>query len=63
MHATFPAGMEYEVGYDTTRYVKVAIQQVVISLMQAVGLVVLITFIFLGTGVPPWCLRWRFRYH
>lgn len=52
MHATFPAGMEYEVGYDTTRYVKVAIQQVVISLMQAVGLVVLITFIFLGDWRP-----------
>ncbi|MBK8972948.1 MAG: multidrug efflux RND transporter permease subunit [Hahellaceae bacterium] len=52
MHESFPAGMEYEVGYDTTRYVQVAIQQVVISLLQAVGLVVLITFIFLGDWRP-----------
>jgi len=49
---SFPAGLEYQVGYDTTRYVKVAISQVVISLLQAVGLVVLITFIFLGDWRP-----------
>ena len=52
MHKTFPDGMEYDVGYDTTRYVTVAIQQVVISLLQAVGLVILITFIFLGDWRP-----------
>lgn len=44
----FPEGLAYKVGYDTTRYVSVAIKQVVQSLFQAVLLVVLITFIFLG---------------
>lgn len=52
MHKTFPAGLEYEIGYDTTRYVEVSISQVSVSLMQAVGLVILITFIFLGDWRP-----------
>jgi len=52
MQKDFPAGMEYDIGYDTTRYVEVSISQVVTSLMQAVGLVVLITFIFLGDWRP-----------
>ena len=52
MSKTFPDGLEYEVGYDTTRYVQVSIQQVTTSLMQAVALVVLITFIFLGDWRP-----------
>ncbi len=52
MHKTFPAGLEYDVGYDTTRYVEVSISQVTTSLMQAVALVVLITFIFLGDWRP-----------
>ena len=49
---TFPDGLEYAIGYDTTRYVEVAIQQVTTSLLMAVGLVILITFIFLGDWRP-----------
>ena len=49
---TFPDGLEYAIGYDTTRYVEVAIQQVTSSLIMAVGLVILITFIFLGDWRP-----------
>lgn len=45
----FPDGMHYQVGYDTTRYVSVAVGQVVVSLIQAVALVVLVTYIFLGS--------------
>jgi HAE1 family hydrophobic/amphiphilic exporter-1 len=45
----FPEDMEYQIGYDTTRYVRTAINQVVISLAQAVALVILITYIFLGS--------------
>ncbi|MEE2733607.1 MAG: multidrug efflux RND transporter permease subunit [Pseudomonadota bacterium] len=52
MAKTFPDGLEYVVGYDTTRYVEVSIQQVTTSLLQAVALVVLITFIFLGDWRP-----------
>jgi multidrug efflux pump len=44
----FPEGMDYVVGYDTTRYVSTAVNQVVVSLFQAVALVIAITFLFLG---------------
>ncbi|HBM85055.1 MAG TPA: hydrophobe/amphiphile efflux-1 family RND transporter, partial [Halieaceae bacterium] len=45
----FPAGMAYQINYDTTRYVSTAVSQVVQSLLVAVLLVVLITFLFLGS--------------
>lgn len=48
MSAGFPQGLGYVVSYDTTRYVSTAVRQVVISLFQAVALVVLVTFVFLG---------------
>ena len=44
----FPEGLEYVASYDTTRYVSTAVKQVVISLLQAVVLVIAITFMFLG---------------
>ncbi len=49
MSARFPDDMAYKIGYDTTRYVSTAVSQVINSLFQAVGLVILITFIFLGS--------------
>ncbi|HCB41046.1 MAG TPA: hydrophobe/amphiphile efflux-1 family RND transporter, partial [Gammaproteobacteria bacterium] len=52
MQKTFPDGLEYVVGYDTTRYVEVSISQVTTSLLQAVALVILITFVFLGDWRP-----------
>ena len=44
----FPAGLEYINSYDTTRYVSTAVRQVLISLLEAVALVIAITFMFLG---------------
>ena len=44
----FPDGLEYVASYDTTRYVSTAVRQVVISLFQAVALVIAITYMFLG---------------
>ena len=44
----FPQGLDYTVSYDTTRYVATAVKQVVKSLFMAVGLVIAITFVFLG---------------
>ncbi len=44
----FPEGMDYIIGYDTTRYVSTAVRQVVTSLFQAVVLVIAVTFLFLG---------------
>ncbi len=52
MAESFPQGLEYDIGYDTTRYVQVSISQVTTSLLQAVALVILITFIFLGDWRP-----------
>ncbi len=46
--AGFPAGMTYSIGYDTTRYVSTAVKQVGRSLFEAVILVILVTYVFLG---------------
>src|SRR3954464_11051068 len=43
----FPQGLDYHVPYDTTRFVKVSIREVVITLGEAMLLVVLVVFIFL----------------
>ncbi|MEL7046332.1 MAG: efflux RND transporter permease subunit [Pseudomonadota bacterium] len=40
----FPQGLEAEVLYDTTRYISISINEVVVTLVQAVGLVVLVVF-------------------
>src|SRR5712664_2237326 len=42
-----PAGLAYSVPYDTTRFVKVSIREVVITLAEAMLLVVLVVFVFL----------------
>jgi len=44
----FPDDMEYKVLYDTTRFIEASIDEVVVTLFQAVGLVILVVFIFLG---------------
>ena len=46
--AGFPQGMGYVISYDTTRYVSTAVRQVIVSLFEAVLLVVAVTFVFLG---------------
>ncbi|HYR33721.1 MAG TPA: multidrug efflux RND transporter permease subunit [Burkholderiales bacterium] len=43
----FPAGLEYSVPYDTTKFVRVSIREVVITLVEAMLLVVLVVFLFL----------------
>ncbi len=43
----FPEGLEYSVPYDTTRYIKQSIKEVIVTLIQALGLVILVVFIFL----------------
>ena len=43
----FPAGMEYQNVYDTTRFVKVSIREVVKTLLEAMALVFLVVFLFL----------------
>ncbi len=52
LKSRFPDGVTYDIPYDTTKYVKVAIKNVIINLFSAVGLVILIIFIFLGSIRP-----------
>ena len=52
----FPPGMTYAVGFDTTEYVNASLSQVFWALIQAIGLVILVIFVFLQdwrTAVVP----------
>src|SRR6187200_668384 len=40
----FPTGMTYSVPYDTTRFVKVSIEEVIITLAEAMVLVIAVVF-------------------
>ncbi len=44
---SFPPGVDYVIPYDSTMFVTTAITDVVITLLEAVGLVILVVFIFL----------------
>lgn len=43
----FPAGLNYEVAYDTTPFVRISIEEVVKTLLEAIALVVLVMYLFL----------------
>ena len=43
----FPEGMDYIIGYDSTVFVRAAIKDVQITLFEAIGLVILVVFVFL----------------
>lgn len=43
----FPPGLTASLVYDTTEFIQVSIQEVFITLLQAIGLVILVIFIFL----------------
>ena len=45
----FPAGMDYSIVYDPTRFVQTSIEKVVVTLLEAVALVVLVVIVFLQT--------------
>jgi multidrug efflux pump len=43
----FPQGMDYEVPYDTSKFVKISIEEVVKTLVEAIILVFLVMYLFL----------------
>ena len=45
---SFPPGLEYEVSYDNTLFVRAALKEVVLTFFKALALVMLVVFIFLG---------------
>ena len=47
MQPFFPQGVEWKIPYDTSTFVKISIQKVVMTLLEAIGLVFLVMFIFL----------------
>tara|TARA_R110002110_G_scaffold271566_1_gene486966 strand:- start:65151 stop:68279 length:3129 start_codon:yes stop_codon:yes gene_type:complete len=46
---SFPDDLEYEILYDTTKFIEASIDEVYVTLYQAVGLVVLVVFAFLAS--------------
>jgi hydrophobe/amphiphile efflux-1 (HAE1) family protein len=44
---TFPAGISYVIPYNSTMFVRAAIKDVLQTLLEAIGLVILVVFIFL----------------
>ncbi len=45
---TFPPGLKYRISLDTTKFVEVAIEEVFLALRDAIILVLIVVFIFLG---------------
>ncbi len=47
LQKSFPPGLKYEIAFDTTLFVEAGTQEVIVSLLLAIFLVVLIIFLFL----------------
>ncbi|ERN42551.1 hydrophobe/Amphiphile Efflux-1 (HAE1) Family [Rubidibacter lacunae KORDI 51-2] len=47
LRANYPPGLGDELVYDTTDFIEVSIKEVVITLLQAIGLVIAVIFVFL----------------
>ncbi len=50
LSVNFPEGMEYEASYDTTLFVAESIKGVVKTLIEAILLVIAVTYLFLGSA-------------
>ncbi|MCU0941805.1 MAG: multidrug efflux RND transporter permease subunit [Hydrogenophaga sp.] len=46
---SFPPGVTYDIVYDPTRFVQTSIEKVVVTLLEAIALVVLVVVVFLQT--------------
>ncbi|HSV14938.1 MAG TPA: efflux RND transporter permease subunit, partial [Tepidisphaeraceae bacterium] len=49
---SFPQGLDYSIPYDTTLFVRASIRDVVFTLFEAIGLVVLVVLVFLQGWRP-----------
>ncbi|MES2353432.1 MAG: efflux RND transporter permease subunit [Pseudomonadota bacterium] len=49
LSADFPSSVEYRIVYDPTQFVRASIKSVVITLLEAIALVVLVVIVFLQT--------------
>ncbi len=48
MRESFPPGMDYEIAYDVSRFVEASLEQVLRTLLEALILVSLVVYMFLG---------------
>jgi len=46
---SFPKGVSYDIPFNTTKFVRVSIEEVVKTFFEAIALVVLVVFVFLGS--------------
>ena len=44
----FPDGVDYKIGHDTTEFIESSLEETVITLFFTIGLVVFVTYLFLG---------------
>ena len=51
--SNFPEGIEYEIAYDTTPYIRESVMDVVYTLLEAVGLVAVVVLVFLQNWRRP----------
>ncbi|MCW9036022.1 MAG: efflux RND transporter permease subunit [Rhodospirillales bacterium] len=49
MKASFPPGMTFDIPYDATRFIDASIDKVVTTLLEAIGIVIAVLFLFLGS--------------
>jgi len=49
LQKNFPQGMEYKIAYDPTIFVRASLKSVLITLLEAIGLVVIVVIVFLQT--------------
>jgi HAE1 family hydrophobic/amphiphilic exporter-1/multidrug efflux pump len=47
LKATFPSGVDYLIGYDSTEYIRASIEEVVMTLVLTFALVIFVCYIFL----------------
>jgi HAE1 family hydrophobic/amphiphilic exporter-1/multidrug efflux pump len=47
--ASFPPGLEYKIAYDSTLFITSSISEVIETLFEALALVILVVFLFLGS--------------
>ena len=46
---SFPPSLQYSIAYDSTLFVKTSIRDVIMTLFEAIGLVIVVVFLFLGS--------------
>jgi hydrophobe/amphiphile efflux-1 (HAE1) family protein len=49
LSASFPEGIEYAIGHDTTLFIEASLEETVITLLITIVLVVAVTYVFLGS--------------